>query len=456
MLASKATKRQRASERSRASLRNFIERLPYEIQNKILSYLDAGTLICISHVSKTFYQLANDEVLRRNIYKRQLMKKAMKMVGEMLEMTTLESQDQPSGYWKLSYLKALSAWNQSEHSILTSTPLAVIQRELVKNVCFIILHSRHVTWELTVMDKSKKEATYDLAWFQFFETSMVLCWNGSLWPDLDQISTIRLHGVRRVALACPGLKVPGWRSLMDVVDMERAIKNMQDFGQDHHVELKLVKSDMVVGLWKEQGSVAFVTFTLHLYRLLERSTQGSSLSPHVEPMVQAPFDDIDHDYGLHGYQLHIALHSTEYEIMSGSFPELFCRRDEICNGHIQLIAVHDSRLSQHVALSGNVTLPWRCEALRGEVKNGCIMILTLLNEGDKPFWCVSSPVATKHLEKPYSLYYAAQHFQIHYQDSEGQVLMKFGQMDPQEPFFLVSLVVYLTTDKVNKHFQQEF
>ncbi|XP_049605135.1 F-box only protein 15 isoform X4 [Syngnathus scovelli] len=366
MLASKATKRQRASERSRAFLGNFIERLPYEIQNKILSYLDAGTLICISHVSKTFYQLANDEVFWRNIYKQLLMKKAMKMVGEMLEMTTLESQDQPSGYWKLSYLKALSAWNQSK-------------------------------W-----------------------------------------------------------KRPGWRSLMDVVDMERAIKNMQDFGHDHHVELKPVKPDMVVGLWKAQGSVAFVTFTLHLYRLLERSTQGSSLSPHVEPMVQAPFDDIDLDYGLYGYQLHIALHSTEYEIMSGSFPQLFCRRDEICNGHIQLIAVHDSRLSHHVTLSGNVTLPWRCEALRGEVKNGCIMTLTLLDEGDKPFWCVSSPVATKHLEKPYSLYYAAQHFQIHYQDSEGQVLMKFGQMDPQEPFFLVSLVLYLTTDKVNKHFQQEF
>nr|XP_049605132.1 F-box only protein 15 isoform X2 [Syngnathus scovelli] len=450
MLASKATKRQRASERSRAFLGNFIERLPYEIQNKILSYLDAGTLICISHVSKTFYQLANDEVFWRNIYKQLLMKKAMKMVGEMLEMTTLESQDQPSGYWKLSYLKALSAWNQSKwkRHVRVSRHTGLPQHAVE------IL--RHVTWELTVRDKSKKEATYDLAWFQFFETSVVLCWNGSLWPDLDQISTIRLHGVRRVALACPGLKAPGWRSLMDVVDMERAIKNMQDFGHDHHVELKPVKPDMVVGLWKAQGSVAFVTFTLHLYRLLERSTQGSSLSPHVEPMVQAPFDDIDLDYGLYGYQLHIALHSTEYEIMSGSFPQLFCRRDEICNGHIQLIAVHDSRLSHHVTLSGNVTLPWRCEALRGEVKNGCIMTLTLLDEGDKPFWCVSSPVATKHLEKPYSLYYAAQHFQIHYQDSEGQVLMKFGQMDPQEPFFLVSLVLYLTTDKVNKHFQQEF
>ncbi|XP_049605133.1 F-box only protein 15 isoform X2 [Syngnathus scovelli] len=385
MLASKATKRQRASERSRAFLGNFIERLPYEIQNKILSYLDAGTLICISHVSKTFYQLANDEVFWRNIYKQLLMKKAMKMVGEMLEMTTLESQDQPSGYWKLSYLKALSAWNQSKWK-------------------------RHVR--------------------------------------VSRHTGLPQHAVEILR--------PGWRSLMDVVDMERAIKNMQDFGHDHHVELKPVKPDMVVGLWKAQGSVAFVTFTLHLYRLLERSTQGSSLSPHVEPMVQAPFDDIDLDYGLYGYQLHIALHSTEYEIMSGSFPQLFCRRDEICNGHIQLIAVHDSRLSHHVTLSGNVTLPWRCEALRGEVKNGCIMTLTLLDEGDKPFWCVSSPVATKHLEKPYSLYYAAQHFQIHYQDSEGQVLMKFGQMDPQEPFFLVSLVLYLTTDKVNKHFQQEF
>ncbi|XP_077410850.1 F-box only protein 15 isoform X2 [Vanacampus margaritifer] len=426
-------------------------RLPYEIQNKILSYLDAGTLLCMSHVSKIFYQFANDEALWRNIYKKLLKKKQLKVVREMLEMATLEAQCHPSSYWKLRYFKTLDAWNSRKwktHKGVISRHTGLPSRT--------VLMLRNITWELTVIDKSKNEATFDLSWLQCFETSAVLCWNANLSSDYHQISTIQLHGVRRVGLSCPGLKAPGWRSLMDVVDMESVTKSMQDYGQDQLVELKLLKPHIVMGLWKDQHSVAFVMFTLHFHRLLEKSTQGSSLSHYVEPVVKAPFDDIDPDYGLHGYQLHIVLHSTEREIMSGSFSQLFCRRDQICDGYIQLTAIHDTCFSQHTPLSGNVTLPWRCEALRGEVKNRCIMTLTLLDEFKKPFWCVSSPVAMKHLEMPYSVFHAAEHFLVHYQDSEGQVLMTFVQMEQQKQFFLINLALYVTTCKVNKYFRKGY
>lgn len=52
-------------------------------------------------------------------------------------------------------------------------------------------------------------------------------------------------------------------------------------------------------------------------------------SLYVEELVKAPVDDIDPEYGLHGYQLHIALYSTESELMSESFPQLFCNRGNI-------------------------------------------------------------------------------------------------------------------------------
>ncbi|XP_061661887.1 F-box only protein 15 isoform X2 [Syngnathoides biaculeatus] len=436
MLALKATKSQRADKHSRASLQNFTERLPYEIQNKILSYLDAGALLCISQVSKIFNQLANDEALWRNLCKRLFKKKPMHMVGEMLEITTLEGHDQHSRDWKLRYFKTLDAGIRRKWK----THIGVVNRHtgLPSRTLQML---RNLTWELTVVDKSKNETTYDLSQLQFFESSAVLCWNGSLWPDFHQISTIQLHGVRRVALNCPGLKAPGWRSLMDVVDMESVTKSMQDYGWDEMVELKLLKPDIVMGLWKERRSVAFVIFTLHFYRLLERSTQGSSLRPYVEPMVKAPFDDIDPDYGLHGYQLNIALHSTEYQI---------------CNGHIRLTAINDTCFSQHTPLSGSVTLPWKCEELQGKVKDRCIMTLTLLDEFIKPFWCVSSPVAMMHLEMPCSLFYSAEQFLIQYRDSEGQVLMKFVWAEQQKQFFLINLVVYVTICKVNKYFRKEY
>lgn len=65
----------------------------------------------------------------------------------------------------------------------------------------------HVTWELTVSDKSGLEAAHELSWTRFSETSVTLCWSGGgCLPDQRHISTLQLHGVRRVALNCPGLK----------------------------------------------------------------------------------------------------------------------------------------------------------------------------------------------------------------------------------------------------------
>ncbi|XP_061877072.1 F-box only protein 15 isoform X1 [Entelurus aequoreus] len=447
MLASKRF--QRGNTQSRYP-QNFMERLPSEVLHKILSYLDAATLICIGHVSKSFYQLANDEALWRNIYRRLLNKKSIDMVRKMHETNRLESQARPVDSWKLHYIKTRDAWARKKWR----PHLGVISHHtgLPSHTDQIL---RNITWELTATDRSSRETTYDLSFLRFFETSVVLCWYGN-WPDYHHISTIQLHGVRRVALTCPGLKAPGWRSFMEVIDMETLTKGMQDYGQDRVIELKLLKPHIVMGLWKGQHRIAFVIITLHFHRLLERSTQGSSVWPYVDPVVQAPFDDIDPDYGLHGYHLHIVLHSSECEIMSECFPQLFCCRDQICNGLVRLAAIDGTSCRQHTPLSGDVTLPWRCEALQGQIKDRCFMTLTLLDEFNKPFWCVSSSVSMKCKERPCSLFYAAEQFLIHYQDSDGEVMMNIVQVEQQKQFFLVNLAVYVSTGKVNKYFGKDY
>lgn len=52
-------------------------------------------------------------------------------------------------------------------------------------------------------------------------------------------------------------------------------------------------------------------------------------SSYVEPIIQPPFDDIDPEYGLHGYKLHIVLHDTVCKLMSESFSQLFCHRGNL-------------------------------------------------------------------------------------------------------------------------------
>lgn len=423
-----------------------------EILLKILAYLDVAALFTISHVNSLFYQLASDNALWYKIFAiefKSKRKQQPKFVEDLLKKKTVDMSEQTIGYWKRLYFKTVAdcdmhKWKKHLRVVSCHTGLPNETEQVLRNL--------RVTWQLTVFEKSKKQSVLDVRWFKFSETSVALCFSGCL-PDYQHISSLQLHGVRRIALSCSGLKKPAPRSLMANIDMAMAAKTVQQIGQDRLVELKFLQPGIIVGIWKDQCSVAFVMFTLHFHKLLERSTQGSSVCPFVDSAAKPPFDDIDPEYGLHGYHLHIALHNTKAKIMSESFTDLFCRKTQMCDGLIQLTAIKRNNLSHHTTLSGSITFPWRCEALQGSVKDCCMMTLTLLDEFRIPFWCVSSAVSLKAEQPECSDYdYDGEHLIIHYKDQDGQVKMNLVHNNEQKLYTVISLVIYITTSKINSHF----
>ncbi|KAG7525867.1 F-box only protein 15 [Solea senegalensis] len=448
----------RAPKRADKSPHNFMERLPCEILIKILSSLDASALFSISHVSKLFYQLANDNALWNKIYTAEFGKNGKCrhrcMDKLLLKMTSVELRDCAAGHWKWLFFTTvgvceLNKWKRNLGLIRQYTGLPSRTEWALRNL--------HVTWELTVSDKSGQENTLELSRSQFCETSAYMCWGGGdCLPNYQHISTLQLHGVRRINLICPGLKSPGWRSLMAKLDMQTLTESAEVIGQDQLVELKLLHPGVVIGTWRDQSSIAFIMFTLHFHKLLERSIQGSSVCPYLELMAKPPSDDADPEYGLHGYQLHIVLHNTVCSLMSGSFSELFCLRSQISDAHIELTAISRTNLSQHTPLTGSITLPWRCEVLKSAVENCCIMSVTLLDEFRKPFWCVSSPVFMEPGNAAVSYDYDGEHFLIHYRDSDGRVKIELAWVKEQEQYVVIGLVVYVSVSKVNEHFGRDY
>ncbi|CAG5895878.1 unnamed protein product [Menidia menidia] len=440
----------RADKSSPASTHNFMERLPREILIKILSYLDAPALFTISHVNNLFYLLASDNALWMKLYLAEF-NKNNKQNSKGVQELLLDLQDKAEDYWKRQYLKTLVArdtrkWKRVLANVSCHTGLPSQTEQVLRNL--------HVTWELTITDKSGHKSTLELSWSQFFQTSLTLCWSGegSL-PKYERIATLQLHGVKRTALRCPGLKK---RSLMAKLDTHPLTKSTQVIGQDRLVQLQLLQPGIIIGVWRDQCSLAFIMLTLHFHRLVERSILGSLDWPYEEPSVKPPFDDIDPEYGLHGYQLHIVLHDTVCELMSGSFSKLFCPRAEISDGMIKLTAICRTNLSQHTPLAGGVALQWRCDVLQGAVENCCFMSLTLLDEFRKPFKCVSSPVSLRQEETPVSYDYDGQHYTIHYQGSGLQVKMQLVWLKEQNQFTLISLVLYISICEVNKHFGKKY
>ncbi|XP_030612782.1 F-box only protein 15 isoform X2 [Archocentrus centrarchus] len=416
----------------------------------ILSYLDTATLFRISHINKRFYHLASSNALWKKQYIADFGKNE-KCTGKRLSgMAIMEVRDQATGYNKRLYFETIGQcdkikWMKRLELISSHTGLPSETERILRNL--------QITWELAVIDKSGCKRTLELSWCHFIETSVTLCLYGGCLPNYDQISTLQLYGVRR--LAHVGLKLVR-RSLMAKLDMQTLTKNTQVIGQDRLVQLKLLQPDVIIGVWRDQCSVAFIMFNLHIHRLVERSIQGSSICPYVEPMVRPPYCDTDPEYGLHGYQLHIVLHNTVCELMSRSFSQLFCHRTQITDGLIPLIAIKSKNLSQHTPLTGDITLPWRCEVLQGAVENCCIMNLTLLDEFRKPFKCVTSPVSVGLANTTLCYDYDGEHYRIHYQDSDIQVKMMLDWMKEQKQFILISLAVYVSADYVNKHFGRNY
>ncbi|XP_043960403.1 F-box only protein 15 isoform X1 [Gambusia affinis] len=436
------------------STQKVLEKLPLEILDTILSYLDASALFSMSHTNKLFYQLASNNVLWKKLYIADICNKKNQKAKVMnVQLLSKKTRDHVAGYWKELYVKTVAdcemkKWKRLLGPINSHTGLPSQTEQVLRNY--------RVTWELTVTDMSRRESTLELSWSHFSETSLTLCWcGGDCLPNYEEIFSLQLHGVRRIAFSWPDLKKPSKRSLVANLDMQPLTKCAQVIGQDQFVLLKLLQPGIIIGLWRDGSSVAFIMFTLHFYKLVERSTRGSHDCSYVEPIIQPPFDDIDPEYGLHGYKLHIVLHNTVCKLMSESFSKLFCHRAHISDGWIQLTAISRTNSSQHIQLSGKPVLPWRCEALEGSVENCCIMSLTLLDEFGNQFSCVTTPISME-LEKAAASYdYDGEHYLIQHEDSNIQVKMQLVKKTAKK-HFVVSLIVYVSVLFVNKHFSRDY
>ncbi|CAL8292669.1 unnamed protein product [Lota lota] len=431
----------------------LIQRLPSEVLVKILDYLDASSLFCISHVNKFFNRLANDDTIWLKLYlsggENWRPKGAVGKLGTAAPAKVQVS----AGHWKRQYLKARAGYNVAEwmRDLQAISPYTGLPSQTES-----VLRNRRVSWELTVSPHCGREAVFEQTQVHFFQSALTVCWSQSSWPPYSNVSSLQLHGVVRVALNCPSLQRPGWRSLMGTFDAENLSKRSLVIGHDILVKVMLLQPGLVVGIWRGTASIAFVIACFHFHRLVERSLLGSSICPYSEPVNNVLFDDIDPEYGLHGYTLHIVLHNTVAEIMCGHFSQLFCRKAQIQNGHIELVAISRTNLSQHTPLSGNITLPWKCEALDGTVENICLMSFTLLDEAQHPFWCVSSPVSMVPAKKPVSYDYDGEHFALRYLHPEGQVAMELVRIEQHKQLFLIDLRLHVALQKVNCHFGKSY
>ncbi|XP_064909096.1 F-box only protein 15 isoform X2 [Columba livia] len=432
-----------------------IESMPSEMLMKIFSYLDAVSLLSVGCVNKRFYHLANDNGIWLKIYSScfQPKRTMWKMESDQTETVSLGCIplcDRKPGYWKKEYiLKQIAAVKTRVMRLVKPvdpyTGLPCKNKEAMKAL--------GLSWIIVLKDKNGKEHVMEKANLSFKDTSVNILWYSTNWPCLDILSTLKLFGVTPLLpdqSRAPSKNGPRQCSLIAEYHLANLSESGVAIGADKLVQLFSLNPELLIGLWKEKNEIAFVMASLHYHQLLERSTLGSATVQYAFPPNKPVLDDIDPEYGLHDYSLHLDMHGRSCTYLCGTFRSLFCRKGDIANGYLRLPVVTLKDNTKHVPLTGTLGLTWETDALKGNVKDCYVMDFTLLDETGKPFWCFSAPVYMELSSKASSLYdYMGHIYTTNYADSEGKVCVEFIWLEETKEYFIVNLVLYISTKKVN-------
>ncbi|XP_053101754.1 F-box only protein 15 isoform X2 [Hemicordylus capensis] len=429
--------------------------MPSEILLKIFSYLDALSLLCSGCVNKQFYQLSNDNSIWFKIYSKCFPPKRKLWKIESVQKPAVPLSLLELGFWKKEYIvKKIAAGKDDIIQLLkpinTYTGLPVKTKEAIK--------ISGLKWVIILKDKNGKEHVMRHRDIFFNETSVTVFWYSIQWPSLASLSSLQLCGVTPVLLgeddAC-FKNGPRRRSLISEYEMANLTKNWL-IGHDALVELYRVDHELLVGLWKK-SEIAFVMASLHYHQLIERSTLGSATTRYTAAPHKVILDDSDPEYGMHSYQLHIDMHSRGNTYMCSTFRSLFCRKDYIRNGYLRLKVISLKNNSQHLPLVEMAGFSWKTDALGGSVQNCFIMDVTVLDDSQKPFWCFSAPVNMELSSKRSTLYeYLGPSYFLKHTDSTGEVYVELVWMEETKEYYIVNLVLYLSTQKVNSWFGTDY
>lgn len=444
---SEPCKTQDAPEPSQCSHENYLDRLPAEVLLKIFAFLDASSLFNISFVNKRFHDLANNNALWCVLYACEIEKKKWRprVCVATEAVSTPCVQERPVGYWKKLLLKEMAGyrdtkWKSELRHMNPHTGMPALTEQVLRRL--------HIQWEITLTQKNGRECVHEQTRTFFEDSSVTVCWSHGSWPHVYHVDSLQLHGIMRPAVLAPGER-PRWRSLI-YKTMLNAVQ-WSFLGADRHMKLLQFSDGIVVGFWRGNWKIAFIMATLHFHKLIEKSLLGSRFCPYVQSQDSAFDPDCDH----HGYTLHIVLHNPVQRIMCCRFSPLFMSRATSFGDYWQLSAINLTDVSEHIPV-GKISLPWQTEGLHEAVERCCMMTLTVLEEAQRPFWCVSSPVKIQPSKYRFvDLDYEGEQFLLFYEDAEGRVKMTFVWMEEFQQYFLVQLNVIFPAAKVNKHFGGE-
>jgi len=285
-----------------------------------------------------------------------------------------------------------------------------------------------VRWKLCVTDASSKEHWSSADCFNVFKSSVCVRWYSLQLPPLSRLKTLQVFAFVPVFFHrswTPHKNSATTRSLILQQDLrsgggvllqDRAVSTSDLITA--HILCPSILAACWTASWKDGGELAFITLCLHHHNLTRRILFGSHDSVFVPPPHKPVPDDIDPQYGLHGYRVMIELRNHKVTLWGRQYRELYQQNvteSYVCLGE-----------RGHGSFEKRLSLPWKTELFKNILQDMCFLDVTVLHGRREPFWCLSSPVKILKNNSPDADFSSeGEKLFIEYSDERGTVRLDF-------------------------------
>ncbi|XP_020609749.1 F-box only protein 15-like isoform X2 [Orbicella faveolata] len=327
-----------ASAYSRPKSLDLVNRLPNEILLTIFKCLGPSELLICAQVCHKWSAVSKESETKEECFdwKHEMIKRCIDRRND--EILTLQLVKKLSPYTGLS----------------TEVPHA--------------LRLGDVRWKLCVTDTSGKKHWSTADCFNVFKSSVCVRWYSLQLPPLSRLKTLQVFAFVPIFFHrnwTPHENSATTRSLIlhqdlrsggVVLSQDKAVSASDMITA--HILCQCILAACWTASWKEGGELAFITLCLHHHNLTRRILFGSRDRAFVPPAHKPVPDDIDPQYGLHGYRVMIELRNHKVTLWERQYRELY--QQYVTGSYVCL----GERGHAHGSFEKRLSLPWKTELFK--------------------------------------------------------------------------------------------
>ncbi|XP_077983284.1 F-box only protein 15-like [Glandiceps talaboti] len=433
-----------------------IESLPSELILKVFSYLGPNDLLLCAGVCKKWLKLSNDNFLWKKLYQIYVVNVQKKKKGKVCVDV---SGDGNLKEWKAECIKrCVNVRNGRVQTLLKKIhPYTGLPSHTQQT-----LQKLGVVWQLVLTDRNGQEYIIAHSDVFFFPMSATIRWYSLNIPPLTSLKRLTFYGLAPVFYGDDGNALknsPCQRSLLLQQDFDWSRWSSQHTpdGQDNTVNIYVLTHGLMLATWKEGSELAFVSLCLHNHHLIQRSTMGTSNNIYIPKVQKPPLDDVDTQYGLHGYSCTIELRHQRAVYWGQQFKQLHCDKQNLVGRHARLVPIRSDVTYDHSYTNKKINLPWKTDVFKGIVQDMCILDVTVLDDQNTPMWCLSSPVKLKpSTEANVNFHYEGESYFIDYDNDIGRVHIQLIWDEERQQYAIVSAVLDISLTAINTWFGTKY